>query len=84
MRQRWTILVNVKNRFYEYSKSIRIYNKYDVHRANFLNVEIDFMNVEKQINSFWNLNMKKHSDLAFKIRKQDFTRCFRRKQGSIF
>ena len=27
--------------------------------------------------------MKKHSDLAFKIRKQDFTRCFMRKQGTI-
>ena len=25
--------------------------------------------------------MKKHSDLAFKIRKQDFTRCFMWKQG---
>ena len=28
--------------------------------------------------------MKKHLDLAFKIRKQDFTRCFMRKQGTIF
>ena len=28
--------------------------------------------------------MKKHSDLAFKIRKQDFTRCFMRKYGTIF
>ena len=28
--------------------------------------------------------MKKHLDLAFKIRKQDFTRCFIRKQGTIF
>ena len=28
--------------------------------------------------------MKKHSDLAFRIRKQDFTRCFMRKQGTIF
>ena len=28
--------------------------------------------------------MKKHSDLAFKIRKQDFTRGFMRKQGTIF
>ena len=28
--------------------------------------------------------MKKHLDLAFKIRKQDFTRCFMRKQETIF
>ena len=28
--------------------------------------------------------MKKHSDLSCKIRKQDFTRCFMRKQGIIF
>ena len=28
--------------------------------------------------------MKKHSNLAFKIRKQDFTWCFMRKQGTIF
>ena len=28
--------------------------------------------------------MKKHSDLAFKNRKQDFTRCFMRKYGTIF
>ena len=28
--------------------------------------------------------MKKHSDLAFKFRKHDFTRCFMRKQGTIF
>ena len=27
--------------------------------------------------------MKKHSNLTFKIRKQDFTRCFMRKQGTI-
>ena len=27
--------------------------------------------------------MKKNSDLAFKIRKQDFIRCFMRKQGTI-
>ena len=48
------------------------------------NVETDFINAEKQIHSFWNLNMKKHSDLAFKIRKQDFIRCFMRKWGIIF
>ena len=28
-----------KNRFYECSKQIRIYNKHDVQRANFINVE---------------------------------------------
>ena len=47
-----------KNRFYECSKQIRIYSEHDVQRANFINVEIDFINVEKQIRSFWNLNMK--------------------------
>ena len=80
MRKQWTVLLNAKSRFYECSKQIRIYGKHDVQRANFINVEIDFINAEKQIRSFWNLNMKKNSDLAFKIRKQDFNRCFIRKQ----
>ena len=84
MRKQWTVLLNTKNRFYECSKQIRIYSKHDVQRNFFINVEIDFINAEKQIHSFWNLNMKKHSDLAFKIRKQDFTRCFMKKQGTIF
>ena len=84
MRKQWTVLLNAKKRFYECSKQIWIYSKHDVQRANFINVEIDFINEEKQIRSFWNLNMKKHLDLTFKIRKQDFTRCFMRKQGTIF
>ena len=42
-------LINIENRFYECSKQIRIYSKYDVQRANFINVEIDFINAEKQI-----------------------------------
>ena len=83
MRKQWIILLNAKNRFYECSKQIRIYNKHDVQRA-FINVEKDFINAEKQIRSFSNLNMKKHSDLAFKIRNQDFTMYFTRKQGIIF
>ena len=36
-------------------------------RAKFINVEINFIDVEKQICSFWNLNMKKHSDLVSKL-----------------
>ena len=44
-------------------------------RENFINVETDFINAEKQIRLLWNLNMKKHSNLAFKFRKHDFTRC---------
>ena len=44
-------LFNAKNRFYECSKQIRIYSKHDVQRANFINVEIDFINAEKQIRS---------------------------------
>ena len=83
-RKQWIFLINAKNIFYECNKQIQIYSKHDVQRANFINVEIDFINAEKQIHSFWNLNMKKHSDLAFKIRKQDFTRCFMRKQRTIF
>ena len=43
------VLLNAKNRFYECSKQIRIYSKHDVQRANFINVETDFINVEKQI-----------------------------------
>ena len=38
-----------KNRFYECSKQIRIYSKHDVQKANFINVETDFINTEKQI-----------------------------------
>ena len=83
-RKQWTILLNAKNRFYECSKEIQIYSKYDVQGANFINVEIDFINAEEQIRSLWNLNMKKHSDLAFKFRKHDFIRCFMRKHGTIF
>ena len=84
MRKQWTVLLNAKNRFYECSKHIRIYSKHDVQSANFINVETYFINAEKQIRSFWNLNMKKHSDLATKTIKEDFTRCFTRKQGTIF
>ena len=53
-------------------------------RENFINVETDFINAEKYIRLLWNLNMKKHSDLAFKFRKHDFTRCFMRKLWTIF
>ena len=80
MRKQWPVLINAKNRFYECSKHIQIYSKHDVQRANFINIKIDFINVGKQICSLWNLNMIKHSDLAFKFRKHDFTRCFIRKQ----
>ena len=41
-----------KNRFYESSMQIRIYSKYDVQRANFINVEIDYITAETQIRSF--------------------------------
>ena len=53
-------------------------------RENFINVEIDFINAEKYIWLLWNSNIKKHSDLAFKFRKHDFTRYFMRKQWIIF
>ena len=42
-------LLNSKNRFYECSKQIQIHSKHDVQIANFINVETDFINVEKQI-----------------------------------
>ena len=80
MRKQWTVLVNAENRFYECSKQIWIYGKHDVQRANFINVETHFINAEKYIRLLWNSNMKKHSDLAFKFRKNDFTMCFIRKQ----
>ena len=47
MRKQWTILFNAQNRFYEYSKQIRIHSKHDSQSANFINVETDFINVEK-------------------------------------
>ena len=36
-----------KNIFYECSKQIRIYSEHDVQRANFINVETNFINAEK-------------------------------------
>ena len=39
MRKQCTVLINAKNRFYECSKQIRIYSKYDVQSANFINAE---------------------------------------------
>ena len=62
MRKQWTVLLNAENRFYECSKQIWIYSKYDVQRENFINVETDFINSEKYIRLLWNSNMKKHSE----------------------
>ena len=84
MRKQWTVLLNAKNKFYECSKQIRIYNKHDVQRADFINVEIDFINVEKQIRSFWNSNIKKHSNLAFWFRKKWFHQMFYEKTVKNF
>ena len=44
-----TVLINAKNKFYECGKQLRKYSKHDVQRANFINVETDFINAEKQI-----------------------------------
>ena len=52
-------------------------------RANLINKETDLINAEKHIRLLWNWNMKKHSDLAYKFRKHNFTRCFMRKQWTI-
>ena len=57
MRKQWIVLINVENKIYQCSKQIRIYNKHDVQRANFINVEKDFINAKKQIRLLWNLNM---------------------------
>ena len=51
MRKQSIVLINAKNRSYECSKQIRIYSKHDVQRANFINIEIDFITAEKQIRS---------------------------------
>ena len=84
MRKQWTVFINAKNWFYEFSKHIRIYCKQDGQRANFINVETDFINAKKLVRLLWNSNMKKHSDLAFRFRNIDFTRCFTWKQGTTF
>ena len=47
MKKQGTILLNAKKILYECTKQIRIYNKRDVQREDFINVEIDFINVEK-------------------------------------
>ena len=49
MRKQGTVLINAKNRFCECSKLIWIFSKYDVQRANFVNVETDFSIEEKYI-----------------------------------
>ena len=43
-RKQWIVLINVENIFYECNKHIWIYSKYDAQRANFINVETDFIN----------------------------------------
>ena len=78
-KKQWTILLNTNNKFYECNKNIQIYSKHDVQRANFINVETDFINAKKQIQLLWNLIIKKHSDFAFKFRKHNFAKCFMRK-----
>ena len=82
--KQWIVLINVENRFYECSKQIWIYSKHDVQRTNFINVETHFINAENKIRLLWNSNMKKHSDLAFKFKKHNFTICFMRKQWTIY
>ena len=37
-----------KKKIYECSKQIRLYSEHDVQRANFINVEIDFINAKKK------------------------------------
>ena len=71
-----TDFMNAVNRF-EYTVTMMC-------RENFINVETDFINAEKYIRLLWNSNMKKHSNLAFKFKKHDFTRCFMIKQWTIF
>ena len=46
-KKQWTILLNTKNRFYECSKQIWIYSKYDVQKEICINVKIDFINAKK-------------------------------------
>ena len=45
MKKQGTILLNAKKILYECTKQIRIYDKHDVQRADFINVEINFSNV---------------------------------------
>ena len=44
MRKQWIVLINVENIFYECNKHIWIYSKHDAQKANFINVETDFIN----------------------------------------
>ena len=48
MKKQRIVLFNAKKkRFYECSKQIRIYSRHDAQRANFINVETNFINAEK-------------------------------------
>ena len=84
MRKQWTVLINIETKFYECSKQIRIYNKHDVQRANFINVETDFSNAEKRFDycetqvwkniQIWRLNLenKISLDVLWENREQFF------------
>ena len=80
MRKQWTVLINTENSLYECSKQIWIYSKHDVWRANFINVETDFISAEKPL--LWNSNLKKHSNFAFKFGKHDFHLVFYEKTAN--
>ena len=84
MRKQWTVLINAKKKDFMNAVSRFEYTVTMMCRENFINVEIDFINAEKYIRLLWNSNMKKHSNLAFKFKKHNFTRCFMRKQWTIF
>ena len=45
--EQFYLMKKKKKRVYECSKQIRIYSKHDGQSANFINVETDFINVEK-------------------------------------
>ena len=47
MRKKWIVLIKGENRFYKCTKQIWIYSKHDIQRANYINVEKDFINAEK-------------------------------------
>ena len=74
--------VYAENGFYESGKLIRIYIKHDVQRSNFINVEIDFIDAEKQILTTAKFKYEKAFRFGVYIYKTRFLKVFYERTGN--
>ena len=70
--------IYAENGFYESSKLIRIYIKHDMQRENFINVEKDFIDAEKQIS----ITVKFKHEKAFRFGIYIYKRSEERRVGT--